>query len=92
LFVNVVGSFLIGALVELGATRWVMAPETRAFLVVGMLGGLMTFSTFTLDIVTLMERHVSFVAVVYVILSVAMGLAVFFAALRVVRFLWPVVP
>ncbi|KAF0112744.1 MAG: putative membrane protein involved in chromosome condensation CrcB-like [Rhodospirillaceae bacterium] len=89
LFVNVTGSFLMGALVEFGVTRWAMTPETRAFLVVGVLGGFTTFSTFTLDIVTLMERHVSFGAFLYVLLSVTLGLAAFFAALVVVRFLWP---
>ena len=89
LFVNVCGSFLIGALVELGALHWSMAPETRAFLVVGILGGFTTFSTFTLDIATLVERHAMLMALWYVIASVMAGLVAFFAGLALVRTAWP---
>ena len=56
LLVNVLGSFLLGALYECGVLFWQPSDELRAFLVVGILGGFTTFSTFSLDVVLLFER------------------------------------
>ena len=46
LAVNVIGCFLIGFLSELAETRSLFSPDTRAFLIVGILGGFTTFSAF----------------------------------------------
>ncbi len=51
-----VGSFLIGLLVELQARRLNASMEMRLFLVTGVLGGFTTFSSFSLDAVALFER------------------------------------
>lgn len=56
LAVNVVGAFLLGALIELMALVWSPSPEIRSFMVVGVLGGFTTFSTFSLDALYLFER------------------------------------
>lgn len=55
LVVNVVGSFLLGLLVAVfqGAA---VAPETRAFLTVGVLGAFTTFSTFSYETVLLAQE------------------------------------
>jgi fluoride exporter len=49
LTVNVSGSLLIGFLATLADERGILAPETRLFLVVGVLGGFTTFSSFSLE-------------------------------------------
>jgi len=49
LFVNVLGCLLIGLLSGLGEIRQLFSPETRLFLLVGLLGGFTTFSTFTYE-------------------------------------------
>ena len=46
LAVNVLGCFCIGFLSELFDARSLVCPDTRAFLVVGILGGFTTFSAF----------------------------------------------
>lgn len=56
LIVNVMGSFILGALVEYMALRWSTTQEMRGFLVVGVLGGFTTFSAFSLDAALLLER------------------------------------
>lgn len=56
LTVNVLGSFLLGVLVEYLVLRWSATQEMRGFLVVGLLGGFTTFSAFSLDAVLLLER------------------------------------
>jgi CrcB protein len=46
LVVNLVGCALVGFLAELADQRGVITGETRAFLIVGILGGFTTFSAF----------------------------------------------
>lgn len=46
LAVNLVGCALVGLLAELADHRGVISGETRAFLIVGLLGGFTTFSAF----------------------------------------------
>lgn len=48
LAVNVAGCLALGALAGIGEARSVMSPELRLFLMVGLLGGFTTFSTFGL--------------------------------------------
>ena len=55
LFVNLIGCFAMGVLVELMAITWSPSAELRAFLTVGILGALTTFSAFTLDVACCMS-------------------------------------
>ncbi len=85
LVVNVLGSFILGLLVELSALAWSPGPELRALLVVGVLGAFTTFSTFSMDAVLLFERGNLGLAALYVISSVVLSIAAFFAALLLLR-------
>lgn len=53
--VNVVGCLLFGAIVGAAQVRFVLSPEARAFLLVGILGGFTTFSSYTFESVGLMQ-------------------------------------
>lgn len=86
LIINVTGSFLIGALAEAFALRWDSAQATRILLVAGVCGGYTTFSTFALDIVTLMNRGQLVAASAYAAVSVVLSVAALYAALHVIRF------
>ena len=83
--VNVVGSFALGLLVELSALAWSPTPELRALLVVGVLGAFTTFSTFSMDAVLLFERGNLGLAALYIVSSVVLSIAAFFAALLLLR-------
>jgi CrcB protein len=85
LFVNVTGSFLIGALAGAFALKWDVSQATRAFLVVGICGGYTTFSAFSLDFVTLMNRGQALCACAYAIGSSTLSIAALYAALRLMR-------
>ncbi|MGE0650962.1 MAG: fluoride efflux transporter CrcB [Alphaproteobacteria bacterium] len=85
LTVNVVGSFILGALVEIFALVWSPGEGVRAFLVVGMLGAFTTFSTFSLDVATLYERGALVTTAAYIIVSITLSIAALFAGLWVVR-------
>jgi fluoride exporter len=55
MFVNVSGSFMIGVLgtLALGGGRALASTDARAFLIVGLLGGFTTFSSFSLETLNL---------------------------------------
>ena len=56
LLVNVAGSMTIGLLYVVLTERVVEAGNWRAFLVVGLLGALTTFSTFSIETLNLLEN------------------------------------
>lgn len=49
--VNILGGFLVGYLTKMG-----LSLELRALLIAGFLGGLTTFSTFTIENITLLQN------------------------------------
>lgn len=83
--VNLAGSLLLGLLIGALAHGFSLNQEARGLIVVGFLGAFTTFSTFSLDAVTLMERGSWWPAFGYVAGSVLAGLALFLAGLRVWR-------
>jgi CrcB protein len=83
--VNVLGSFIMGVLVEMMALRWNVGNEMRAFLTVGILGAFTTFSTFSLDFAVLLERGAGLVALGYAALSVVLAVLGLFAGLAITR-------
>lgn len=85
LTVNIVGSFLMGVLITLMAVKWNVGNELRAFLTVGILGGFTTFSAFSLDFATLVERGETALAAGYVLASVTLALAGIFAGMHLMR-------
>ena len=89
LFVNVVGSFLMGIVVEGVALRCGGSPELRTFLSTGILGGFTTFSAFSLEVVALAERKLPGLALAYVIASVVLAVAALVAGTALVRSLCP---
>jgi len=87
LAVNVVGSFLIGALAAYFAFRGdsYTTQSLRLFLTTGILGGFTTFSAFSLDFALLFERGEPMLAIVYVVASVLLSIAAIFAGILLVR-------
>lgn len=85
LTVNVLGSFIMGVLIETMALSWSVSNELRGFLTVGALGAFTTFSTFSLDVVVLIERGETLSAVAYIAASVALSIGALFLGLTVMR-------
>jgi CrcB protein len=84
-FVNLTGSFAIGFLVELFDERVAVAPELRAALVVGVLGGYTTFSSFSLETLNLLRDGAWGQALVYPLASVMLGLLAVWAGVQLAR-------
>ncbi len=87
LAVNVIGSAVLGLLVGLFITLFDTTPELRLFLVVGILGGFTTFSAFSLDIITLLEKGEAVHAILYVALSIVLSAGALYLVLRLVRWI-----
>lgn len=85
LLVNILGSFLMGALVEWAALRGVMSQEARTFIFVGVLGGFTTFSSFSLDVATLFERGALAMSAAYLTATIMVGVAALFIGLYTAR-------
>ncbi|WP_262029951.1 fluoride efflux transporter CrcB [Microvirga sp. Mcv34] len=87
LTVNVVGSFLMGAIAGWLAFKagegW--SQPLRLFLTTGILGGFTTFSAFSLDAVLIWERGQGGVAATYVAGSVLLSIASLVAGLGLAR-------
>ena len=73
LAVNVLGSFIIGFLALY--FEHVIAPHQKALLVTGMLGALTTFSTFSLETVTMLQSGLWSRAVANVTLNALLCIA-----------------
>ena len=83
--VNVVGSLTMGLLVGWLARFGSHGEGTRLFLAVGLLGGFTTFSSFSLEIVLLVERGQTALALLYAGGSVLACVAGLFLGLALLR-------
>lgn len=83
LTVNILGSFLMGALVvalaHKGGTRF------SPLLMTGLLGGFTTFSAFSLDAISMWERGQAALAGIYVLASVTLSLIAIGVGLMMAR-------
>jgi len=73
LCVNLMGCFLIGALMTLVTDRKLFTPEARLLFGVGILGSLTTFSTFGYETVELLRGGESRLALLSVAANVVLG-------------------
>jgi len=85
LIVNIVGSFLIGLIQQIGTTTLVMPEATRLFLTVGIMGGLTTYSSFSYETVQLVAAGAWGQAWTNVLATTALCLAMCFLGIAVGR-------
>ncbi|QUN12214.1 fluoride efflux transporter CrcB [Clostridium sp. C1] len=70
LITNLLGAFIIGVVVGLFEKQY-LSSQIHLFLKTGLCGGFTTFSTFSLETLTLLENGMIFMAIVYVFISIA---------------------
>ncbi|MBZ5594608.1 MAG: fluoride efflux transporter CrcB [Acidobacteriia bacterium] len=84
--INITGSFLIGVLMALFTERLQPHPNWRLFLVVGILGGYTTFSSFEYETYQAVRDGARWMGMLYLTGSVALGyLGVWLGALLALR-------
>ena len=77
--INVLGSFVIGVIAALAAKDSWLDPQIVLFLKVGICGGFTTFSSFALETADMLKSGSEATAVLYVSLSMVIGVAAVFA-------------
>lgn len=85
--VNVLGSLLIGVLFILVSEKIQLAANLRPLLMIGFLGALTTFSTFSLDALLLIQEGYLGTAIAYILGSVVSCLVAAWAGMSLVRLL-----
>ena len=86
--INILGSIAMGLLVGiLAKTNPQYQNEIRLFVAVGIFGGFTTFSSFSLDAITLLERGDVLLATLYITGSVVLSLAGFWMGMLAMRVL-----
>ncbi|MDP3815288.1 fluoride efflux transporter CrcB [Pseudomonas sp.] len=83
--INLVGCLLIGLLSGLFLLRTDLPLELRTGLTVGLLGGLTTFSSFSLEMLNLLEHGRAAEAMAYLLCSVLGGLLAAWLGLTLAR-------
>jgi CrcB protein len=83
--VNVSGSFLLGFLFTLLVHRFDIPMWLQSATLVGVLGGYTTFSTMSLELFLLVERHEILTAFGYAAGSITSGVAAIFIGIHLAR-------
>jgi CrcB protein len=88
LAVNVTGCFLIGIISQLVDLQIGITAETRLFLMVGVLGGFTTYSTFGNETMTLLQDQRFFLSLIYVGAHLFVGLSAVFLGRMIIKLAW----
>lgn len=86
LAVNVLGCFAIGWIGGLAESRGVLSAPGRLFLLVGVLGGFTTFSTFGYETLALLREQAMGRAALNAVLQMGLGLGAAWGGLVLSRF------
>ncbi len=76
LFINVLGSFLIGFIQQVGLTTLAIPETTRLVLTIGVMGGLTTYSSFSYETIRLIENGSWLGAAANIVLTTGLCLVV----------------
>lgn len=84
-FVNILGSFLIGVFFIILAEKLQLAEQWRPIIIIGFLGAMTTFSTFSLDALLLFQQGHYNTAFFYILSSVVLCLFAAFCGMQITR-------
>jgi fluoride exporter len=85
LAVNLLGSFVMGLLFVMIVERAALPAEMRSLLMIGFLGAFTTFSTFSLDALSLWQNGHLFLALIYVLATVVLCLVAISSSIWLAR-------
>ena len=84
---NILGCFLIGFITGLVEVRNLLGPEMRMFILIGLLGGFTTFSTFGFETFALLRDGAFVTALANVLVQVIVGLSAVWIGFNVIRYI-----
>jgi CrcB protein len=74
--INLTGSFALGAVMTLLATAWLSTEYVKPFVATGVIGSFTTWSHFIVESNQLIEAGQARLAILYVVVSIVLGIAV----------------
>lgn len=83
--VNLIGCFLIGWFFSLAERAGAINQETKLFLITGFCGGFTTFSTYSVDALSLLRAGRTGYFFLYVTGSVALGMLMTYLGMQVIK-------
>lgn len=81
LVVNIAACLILGMVMGLAAHKQIISPPARLFWTVGFCGGFSTFSTFSYEVLHLIQTGLTAFVVMYIALSVMLCVAATFGGL-----------
>lgn len=72
--VNIVGSLVIGFFLTIAEDRFLVSPDMRVFVAIGIIGGFTTFSTFTYETLGLFRDGSFFIGAANIVASISVAL------------------
>ena len=88
LTVNVIGCLVIGLLGYLADMRSILSPELRLLLIVGVLGGFTTFSTFSSETMNLVQDGQGAMVALNLALHIFLGLGAVWLGRNLAFWVW----
>ncbi len=85
--VNILGCFLIGIITGLVEVRNLLNPEMRIFILIGLLGGFTTFSTFGFETFALLREGAVAAVLANVLVQVIIGISAVWLGFNIIRFI-----
>ena len=72
LFINIVGSFLIGYIISLNLIKNLSEDLIKYFFIIGFLGSFTTFSAFSFEVLELLQNNRFSLSIIYIMLSLVL--------------------
>ena len=85
LAVNVIGSFLLGFFLIIAEGRFIISPQIRSFIAIGLLGAFTTFSTFSFESIMLLREMMYMQALLNMALNLILGLIAVWLGITLAR-------
>ncbi len=84
---NLRGCFLFGLIYALSIKTGYISEDAKKLLLIGLCGGLTTFSSFIFDLIRYVELQDYSRGILYLLANIVLGLSVFYLAITVVKLL-----
>ncbi|WP_318503524.1 fluoride efflux transporter CrcB [Bacillus sp. T3] len=85
LIINILGCFFLGWFLTFGSIKKKVNPELTLLIGTGFTGAFTTFSTFSVETLRLLQKDFIFQAVIYVLLSIFVGLGMSYIGWRIAK-------
>ncbi len=85
IFVNILGSFLIGLLISNVESKIYSEQFLKYFLIIGLLGSFTTFSAFSIEVLELYNDKKIFLAILYILVSVILCIIAAYSGYNISR-------